>query len=247
MGAYFTVTVENDYYNGYIKISSTQSGTMPSGTVSVRVKKKKNVDHVYSTIFEKNISSVGDFTFQIFDHAVASGVSYDYLIVPVIDEIENVGEAFEGIQCSFDGVRFYDAETDEEYVCRANISLTGITNKATVAYVQPLSSKYPHAIRNCSADYYIGSFSGLFSDFDSDTCAFLIKAGTNQEIMNYKMKVADFLSNGNIKLMRTYDGIKMMVSIDGDVKIDGNEIDSNISFNFTEIDDVPESLLSYPI
>ena len=111
-----------------------------------------------------------------------------------------------------------------------------------VSYVKPYYSKYPHAIQNGNMNYYSGTFTGIFNPID-EQCR-LVQDRIIDGV-NYELQVMEFLANGNPKILKTYDGNLWYVMIDSEITKEKNAANlMQISFNWTEIGEVPSQLMA---
>lgn len=242
MSSYFTSVVENNWTNGTVKIQCTKKSSatsMPSGTAVVRIKKKLHSAQTYTTIYNRTISALADYTFTVYDYGVICGEKYDYIVQDVIGGTEQIGDSHDEITCDFNGIDFCDMNTGVNYTCRINPIMDSIKRNVPVSYINPIGSKYPHAVINSDNDYYSGTFSGVFHQFNSDTCTFVL-----DDEIGYKDSVLAYFINGNNKMMRSSDGRHFVVSV-SDVKEVKNEVKSlqTVNFTWTEIADFPAALI----
>lgn len=225
--AYLTMVATNQPLLGAIKIQSTKHAEAPSDATSVEVKRRDTSGATTILITTIEIETVNDLTFSFLDKNVLSGHTYRYTLTPFVGEVEQTPVNAD-IECSFDSIIVCD--TSGDYIASLNVNYKAKKN-IPVGYVQPISSKYPHAIRNSSANYFSGSAEGIFVPF---TLACVPDMTT---IEAYKDAALEMLCNGLAKTLRTYDGHGWLVNIDGEParNIDEFANGDTISFNWTEV------------
>lgn len=195
------------------------------------------VGNTYSKIYEKPITSLDDLNVTEKDIISNSGATYDYYIeladsntseynVLEFDTVSNVESWFQGL---------FVGNYEKQYVAHLSCS-TSVTRNTESKYVTTLLGRTPYVVSNSNLNYSTGSSQGLFSRLDNN----------NQPIAEltdeYRNEVVDFLTDGTDKILKTSTGGIWLVSIDPQINIepDDNYLGFNIiSFDWTEIDDVP--------
>lgn len=236
--AYQSISAVNMERRCCVRISCTATaGSI--GSISSVVLKRRYTNSTWTTILTKSVSSLSDLTFIYDDVCVRSGYSYDYIVIPRIGTIEQVG-VMASCSCKFTGI--YIGDDTGSWVALFNSEYTKQKNKQ-VAYITPLSGKYPRVVSNADTDYMTGSVTGLFLPVGDDCEPDVANAYV------YKNAVLDMLNNKKPKLLKLYNGDAWVVSIDQGVKENSSRFEgaSTISFNWTEIaalDTPPSSLVT---
>lgn len=229
--AYLSATGTNQPLLGAIQINSVKDGAAPTNATSIKVSRRDMAGATWTVLTTFAVASVNDLTFSFLDKNVIAGHTYRYAIRPVVGLVEQSPVNVDVI-CAFDAI--FISDTTGDYMASLNIDYKAKKN-IPVGYVQPLSSKYPHAVRNGSANYFSGSAEGIFTPY---TIACLPDI-TNMN--SYKDAAIEMLSNGLVKTLRTYDGHGWLVNIDGEPSrnTDGFINGDTISFNWTEVGAFP--------
>lgn len=193
-------------------------------------------DLVYSgdNYYEVNDSSIfSEVRFHMLDKHVLSGNTYEYLLVPVIDDIQMVGVSAE---IDYDMPFLHVEDSSGEMFAYMNISVTEQRN-TSVGYVKPLWGKYPHVVRNSDTNYASGSTEALFIPFDSACMPDVSKATRSRNT------ALDMLTNGLQKVMRTPDGRGWTISVDSEPRVNKDEFfgADTVSFDWTEIGEFPST------
>ena len=224
--AYLTAIGTNQPLLGAIEISSTKHAEAPIDATSVRVKRRDMSGSTTILIATITVENVNDLTFSFLDRNVITGHTYRYSVVPVVGAVEQTAVNMD-IACLYDAI--FIADTTGIYMASLNVDYKAKKN-IPVGYVQPLSSKYPHAIRNGSANYFTGSAEGIFVPYTA-----CLPDTTNMN--TYKDSALEMLCNGLVKTLRTHDGHGWLVTIDGEPTRNTDQFinGDTISFNWTEV------------
>lgn len=238
--AYQTITANNMDLQCGIQIQCKSNGTAVGNVDSVVLKRRYTGTTAWTTIATVSITNIEDFTFTHFDADVRSGYSYDYLAVPVINNMEQAGVGT-SCTCIFDAT--YIADSTGAWVSLYNNEYS-MQKNTQVSYITPLAGKYPRRVSNASTNYMTGSITGLFLPFN--TVGFPIK----EKAREYKDSLLEMLSNGKPKLLKTYDGNAWIISVDATPKENFSPFTgaSTTTFNWTEIgelDKPPATLSDY--
>lgn len=218
--------------NVVIRLKATVD-ELPTGLTEIRIKKKKETEMVWKTIYTHPVTSVKDLTVSFEDQNTVAGVHYTYAAIPVISGREGVGVTGR-IVADFQG--WMIADSTDEYVVGLNVTFSK-QKKTSLAYVQTLGSKYPYAVSNGNLNYYVGNFSGLF--LPRNEHGEFVKDGAYL----FKTQVMEFLGNGKTKILKSADGEALKIHVDDTIDLEQNEYKdaANIKFNFTEIGDFPST------
>lgn len=225
--AYLSVTGTNQPLLGAIQIDSVKDGAAPIDATSVKVNRRDMSGATTILITTITVTGVNDLTFSFLDRNVITGHTYRYSVIPVVGAVEQAA-VNKDVACLYNAI--FVADTSGIYVASLNVNYKAKKN-IPVGYVQPISSKYPHAIRNSSANYFTGSAEGIFTPF-TVTC--LPDTTTTNA---YKDAALEMLCNGIVKTLRTYDGHGWLVTIDGEPSRNTDEFigGDTITFNWTEV------------
>lgn len=228
--AYQTITATNMELQCGIMIKCVATGEPVGEVSSVVLKKRYAGASVWKNIATVEINTVSDFTFTHFDADTRSGATYNYVVVPVIDEVEQPG-VLATCKCEFGGI--YIGDSTGSWISLYNNEYS-MQKNTQVSYITTLAGKFPRRVSNASTDYLSGSVTGLFLPFTET--GFPMK----EKAREYKDAVLQMLTNGKAKLLKTYDGNAWIVSVDATPKENFSLFDgaSTISFNWTQIGEV---------
>lgn len=231
--AYQTITANNMDVQCGIQIQCVATGVDVGNVSSVVLKKRYVGESVWFTIATVSISTKEDFSFVQFDADTRSGYTYEYVAIPIINNIEQAGVSTR-CTCRFGGI--YIADSTGAWVSLYNNEYS-MQKNTQVSYILPLAGKYPRRVSNAGTNYMTGSVTGLFLPFDE--VGYPIK----EKAREYKDAVLEMLSNGKTKLLKTYDGNAWIISVDSTIKENFSLFDgaSTISFNWTEIGEMDKA------
>lgn len=232
-----TLTADNNPYTGCIDVKIRKGGSLGANIAYLKLyKKETGSSGSFELFYKKAINVIGDLDIDIADIAVKSRCNYTYSLDLLSGEEASasiIETGFVTSDCWFDGL--FIGDFDVQYMAQLNCS-TSHNRTTEVNYVTTLASRTPYRISNSNVNYTTGKSSGLFLELDqynnpvsSDNC-------------NYTNMVVDYLSDGNEKVLKTSDGGMWYVTIDDDISIDFDDYYKGmrvISFDWTEIDDVP--------
>lgn len=195
----------------------------------VRIKRREKNTHNWLTLFDVEIDDADDFKFEKFDKYARSQTWYEYALVPIVGGIEGNFSVNE-VYSEFDGM--FITEKDLTYGTRLETSLTNIKKVNTYTVVDTVYGQYPYTIRNGNNRYYSGTASGFFTE---DLCE-------KEEIVNtwkFREKVEDFLTNGQAKILKYYDGRMWLIipSMDIIEEDKGHNDFVATSFDWVEVGD----------
>lgn len=192
------------------------------------IKRRKKGTYQWFPMYSMEVDSVEDFNFTIIDPYPASGITYEYAVVPMINGVEgtySIGEC----KVEFDTLIIMDK--DDTYFTPFDIEYSQQKNN-TSSTIIPIGTKYPIYVTNASNDYLTGNISATFIEVTNRR---LVLDNTTK----YREKVLDFLNNRKIKYIKEPFGKCWLASI-GNVISDSNSGHHDvhkISFDFTEVGD----------
>lgn len=181
-----------------------------ANTVSaVRIKRRKNNEHTWFTLFEIPIETNDDFQFELVDRYAQGSQDYYYALIPVIENVEgNINK--NSITSKFND--YFILDRDISYHIIFNTSLNIDINK-TIGVVNTLGRKYPFVISNGMSQYKTGSLE--FALAPMIDCEIDIDNG-----YNYRTQFEEWIMNGKPKIIKDWTGQIYMVSITGSIPID---------------------------
>lgn len=135
------------------------------------------------------------------------------------------------------------SDKDECFPLFINVDMTQ-DRVQEIGQLQPMMSRYPVIIKNSMTDYNTGTFRAMLM---TGKILEQLRSGqgynlqSTQEMMDFKNKIIDFLTNGKPKCLRLVPGDMFIVNIVGNVSVDwvafGSGYNCQISFNWVEVAD----------
>lgn len=208
---------------------------------SIRIKRRIKGTFEWITLFEVPVSQQKDAQFDRYDKYARAGQEYDYAVVPTLNGIEG-NLNISSIVSQFDGI--FVIEKDSGYSTEVDVDVSPEQNKPS-GIIEVLGEMYPYAVSNGNINYASGSATGTFFEIDYDKCTFDL-----QQSGLYRKKLAQFLQNGNSKILKLNDGRMWLVAVIGNVNDsksaqNGLEDYTSTTFSWAEIDDCESSNALY--
>ena len=228
------IVAENEKRDGRVKITITKSGDEPNNFDSIRVKRREVGKYDWVTIYEKKITSAVEPILIVCYDKFARGrkTKYQYMAVPVVDEIEQVYTST-SVSSDFDGAWLMDK--DVSYYIGLEPKVTGITRNQEASVETTLGSKYPIVFYGSEANYCNGNFSGVIIKWDRATDMFDFYGS-----VDYRETFISWLTNKKPKVLKMYDGRAWLINVNGGVSYSDDEHPDKveISFDFVETGDL---------
>ena len=219
---------------------------------SVRIKRRKNDEHKWFTMFEIPIETNDDFEFELEDRYAQGSQEYYYAIVPVVEHVEgNINK--NSIRSEFNN--YFILDKDIAYPIIFNTNLNIELNK-NIGIVNTLGRKYPFVISNGMSQYKTGTLK--FSLAQMIDCEININNG-----YNYRTQFEEWMLNGKPKILKDWTGQIYMMEITSSIPIDytyydlpsyqiqfteiGNPLDENDLYNNNFINVISTLSSSYPL
>ena len=176
---------------------------------SIRIKRRKNNEHTWMTLWDIPIETNDDFEFELFDRYAQGSQDYYYAMVPVIEHVEgNINKNM--IRSEFDNYFILDRDTSYPIIFNTKLSIE--LNK-NIGIVNTLGKKYPFVISNGKSQYKTGSLE--FSLANIVDCEIDFENG-----YNYRTQFEEWISNGKPKILKDWTGQIFMMDITSNIPID---------------------------
>ena len=219
---------------------------------SIRIKRRKNDEHQWFTMFDIPINANDDFNFELVDRYAQGSQDYYYAMIPVIEHVEgNINK--NSIKSEFNN--YFILDKDISYQIIFNTSLNIELNK-NIGIIDTLGRKYPFVISNGLSQYKTGSLS--FALAPMVDCEIDVNNG-----YNYRTQFEEWIMNGKPKILKDWTGQIYMMNITGTIPIDytyyqlpsyqiqfteiGDPLDETDMYNNNFIDVISTLSSSYPL
>lgn len=203
----------------------------------ILIKKKEKGTFNWTTIAVQEVTDIHNIEVFGVDYTCAAKTTYAFAVVPSFYGIEGNYD-IEEIDSDFD--EFFFISKDGLVHTSLSDGFLNTTNNTPSSTLITINDRFPTKVRNTCANYKTGSFTGSFFYFDEELCDYDL---SDRAITNMQNEVISFLSDGNPKLIKHFDGRVLLVSIDDSISNNANGHYKNrqISFNFTEMGDANSS------
>ena len=242
---YEEIRCVNDPATAGIKAIVTWDGYILDGLTKYQLRRYFTGGNTYKVLTTGNINSSVDLTYTYDDIDTVAGVSYTYDACVLNENNVRVGGARFTIVHEFDGILIGD-ETGSWHsafgTSESSFSLSAKKNRP-VGYVTTLNGKFPHRISNSEANYWTGSCTAVW--FPKGThCGEPVIEGADR----LRLSFLEWLTNDNVKFLKTSDGKAMLVSIDDDIQEEWSPYKglTAVSFGWTQVGEVPTASLVSP-
>lgn len=230
------VIVDTDIFQSAVRIRHGMDdigGVDPQTVNKIVIERKKSEEGVWLKIREVNIITSDDIVFTLHDYTALSRQSYDYRSVC----ISEAGET-QGVVVSITPITkgIVIADRSNAYVSLFNCKYTH-QRVFPFAQITPYYSRYPHTIQNGEMNYESGTIEGLFNPLG-------IGCDIQMEYGDYEKKMIDFLSNGEPKMITTFDGRGWYANLKSPISC-SSEAGSGlvgVKLEWTETGDVPADI-----
>lgn len=215
---------------------------------SFRIKRrfKGEPDTAWITMFEVPIETTDDLFFTLYDKYVQWCKTYEYSMVPVVDQVETINITYD-VTVDFAGVYITDGTTSYHAIADAYINSYQRNHAGSI--IETLASKYPYWIQNGLINYDTGSAEGVFMPLADDGCTLITNGGkcdcTSDKLnetnpFDYRAAVLNFLLNKHAKILKDSGGHVWLCQITGDPQVSVNQNSPykiKISFNWSQVGD----------
>lgn len=219
---------------------------------SVRIKRRKNDEHQWFTMFDIPINTNDDFNFELIDRYAQGSQDYYYAMIPVIEHVEgNINK--NSIRSEFSNYFILDRDVSYPIIFNTGLSLDLYKN---IGVVNTLGRKYPFVISNGLSQYKTGTLD--FALIPVVNCEVY-----TDNIYNYRTQFEKWLTNGEPKILKDWTGQIYMMDITSSIPIDlsyyqmpsykvqfteiGDPLDETDMYNNNFIDVISTLSSSYPL
>lgn len=223
-------TIMHAAFNGTIFAGNVEFSASSVSSFLVKRRIKGSFDD-WLPLFQVPVQGNPDkFKFERYDKYPASQTNYEYCVIPVLNGIEgnyNINSIF----VEFDGI--FIVSKDKVFGSIMDNEFQPKRNKPS-AIVNTIESKYPFFVSHSKNNYYTGSVSATFMEFDYETCQWKLEHG-----YEYRKKLLDYLLDGDTKILKigeTGETFLIMVNETSEERLkDTDKVTT--TFQFTEVGD----------
>lgn len=194
---------------------------------SIRVKRRKNNEHKWITVWDIPINTNDDFQFELMDRYAQASQDYYYAMIPVIDHVEgNINKNM--IRSEFDNYFILDRSVSYPIMFNTNLNIE--LNK-NISVINTLGRKYPFVISNGKSQYKTGTL-------EFSLCHVVNCEINFNDIYDYRTQFEEWITNGKPKILKDWTGQIYMINISSSVPINLEHCDlPSYQIQFTEVGD----------
>ena len=223
-------------------MDATFNGNINAGNVdflveqisAIKIKRRVQGDFNWLTLTTIPVNTVEDLTFAFNDLLNQHNVTYEYALVPVIEDAE--GEyIINSILSQFNGVFIGDAETIYKFLYE--VEYGNNQRNQQIGIFEVLGKQYPVFVANGELSYESGSVTATILNDDFEETGVIDRTAITQR----KDAIKDFLTNRKAKILKDWNGNIWLCIVNSNISVTyksnyGMGIPS-ISFDWTEIGD----------
>lgn len=168
----------------------------------IKIKKRFKGDFVWKTIYEKEIRSNEDFAIELWDYYEPSNRNVEYAYVAVISGAD-VDSVSANVYSEFDC--YFICDRDTSYPMELDVENNITYNRESQTIISP-GRKYPYVINNGIARYYSGQMNVTFIECKNGLV-------DKKNGWDYRNQIDKWLSNGEAKILKSYEGDMWMVNV----------------------------------
>lgn len=223
---YLHALFQGDVYAGNVTYSE-------SIVQKIKIKKRFKGEFTWKTIYEKEIHANEDFAIEFYDYYEPSNRDIEYAYVAVIANADTDTISTE-VHSKFDS--YFICNRSESYPMILDMDNTVTYNRESSTIVSP-GRKYPYVVNNGIARYYSGTMNVTFIELKN--CEFDTDNG-----WDYRNKLDMFLSDGQPKILKSFEGDVWMVNIIGSLQRSVNGHYQNVSHQIEWVECGDPTLIS---
>lgn len=237
----FSTTIPTDWDYDTI-LDADFNGNLNGGNVdflveqisAIKIKRRVQGTFNWLTLKTIPINNVEDLTFVFNDFLNGYGITYEYALVPVLNDIEG-NYIINSVFSQFNGVFIGDAEQTFKFLYDVQYG-TNARNQQ-VGTFQPLGKQYPVIVANGLLSYESGSVSGTILNDDYEDTGVIDPVA----IIKKKTIIKDYLTNKKAKLLKDFNGNIWLCMITDNVQVTyrtGSAMGiPQVQFNWVQIGD----------
>ena len=221
-------------------LDASFNGNLDAGNVdflieqisAIKIKRRVQGEFNWLTLQTIPINTVEDLTFVFNDLLNKNNVTYEYALVPVIEDVEG-DYLINSILSQFNGVFIGDAETIYKFLYEVEYGSN--QRNQQVGIFQVLGQQFPVFIANGELSYESGSVTATILNDDFEQTGMIDRTAITQQ----KNAIKDFLTNKKAKILKDWSGNEWLCIVNSNIAVtyksgSGMGIPS-ITFEWTEI------------
>lgn len=201
---------------------------------AIKIKRRAQGTFNWLTLKTIPVDNIEDLTFVFNDFLNGYGVTYEYALVPVLNDIEG-NYIINSVFSQFNGVFIGDAEQTFKFLY--DVEYGSNARNQQVGTFQPLGKQYPIIVANGLLSYESGSVSATILNDDYKDTGIIDPIA----IVQKKTIIKDYLTNKKAKLLKDFNGNVWLCMVTDNVQVTyrtGSAMSiPQIQFNWVQIGD----------
>lgn len=201
---------------------------------AIKIKRRAQGTFNWLTLKTIPVDNIEDLTFVFNDFLNGYGVTYEYALVPVLNDIEG-NYIINSVFSQFNGVFIGDAEQTFKFLY--DVEYGSNARNQQVGTFQPLGKQYPIIVANGLLSYESGSVSATILNDDYEDTGIIDPSA----IVQKKTIIKDYLTNKKAKLLKDFNGNVWLCMVTDNVQVTyrtGSAMSiPQIQFNWVQIGD----------
>ena len=201
---------------------------------AIKIKRRAQGTFNWLTLKTIPVDNIEDLTFVFNDFLNGYGITYEYALVPVLNDIEG-NYIINSVFSQFNGVFIGDAEQTFKFLY--DVEYGSNARNQQVGTFQPLGKQYPIIVANGLLSYESGSVSATILNDDYEDTGIIDPSA----IVQKKTIIKDYLTNKKAKLLKDFNGNVWLCMVTDNVQVTyrtGSAMSiPQIQFNWVQIGD----------
>ena len=201
---------------------------------AIKIKRRAQGTFNWLTLKTIPVDNIEDLTFVFNDFLNGYGITYEYALVPVLNDIEG-NYIINSVFSQFNGVFIGDAEKTFKFLY--DVEYGSNARNQQVGTFQPLGKQYPIIVANGLLSYESGSVSATILNDDYEDTGIIDPSA----IVQKKTIIKDYLTNKKAKLLKDFNGNVWLCMVTDNVQVTyrtGSAMSiPQIQFNWVQIGD----------
>ena len=201
---------------------------------AIKIKRRARGTFNWLTLKTIPVNKIEDLIFVFNDFLNGYGITYEYALVPVLNDIEG-NYIINSVFSQFNGVFIGDAEQTFKFLY--DVEYGSNARNQQVGTFQPLGKQYPIIVANSLLSYESGSVSATILNDDYENTGII----DPDAIVQKKTIIKDYLTNKKAKLLKDFNGNVWLCMVTGNVQVTyrtGSAMSiPQIQFNWVQIGD----------
>ena len=199
----------------------------------IKIKRRIKGTFSWLTLYDMPVTDPEELNFVKYDILNQHGVTYEYAIVPYLNNNTECAYIIQEVDSYFNGIFLCSPDSLVKFYAGASYGTGSVANNTGL--FEPLGSKYPIVVSNANTQYYGGTFSATAMSY----MQLMSNAVSRVNTSAYLHTMANYVADKTVKVLKDWNGNIWLIAILDKAKITyNNNIGmgiGNVSFDFVEI------------